>query len=126
MMIIDEQFRGFATLAATALEALGIVAVVIGIVASGVFALRNMVRRTGLVYESLRRHLGRSILLGLEFLLAGDIVRTVAVEPTLENVGVLAIIVLVRTGLSFALQLEITGRWPWQQAPPGAREGTLG
>ncbi|EPR77580.1 protein of unknown function DUF1622 [Leifsonia rubra CMS 76R] len=125
-MIIDEQFRVFATLAATALEALGIVAVVIGIVVSGVFALRNMVRRTGLVYEALRRHLGRSILLGLEFLVAGDIVRTVAVEPTLENVGVLAIIVLVRTALSFVLQLEITGRWPWQQAPQGERDGTLG
>ena len=53
----------------------------------------------------------------LEFLVAGDIVRTVAVEPTLENVGVLAIIVLVRTGLSFVLELEITGRWPWQAKP---------
>ena len=95
----------------------GIVAVLVGVLVSAALAVPNLVRRSGDVFESLRRHLGRSILLGLEFLVAGDIVRTVAVEPTLENVGVLAIIVLVRTGLSFVLELEITGRWPWQAKP---------
>ena len=59
--------------------------------------------------------LGRSILLGLELLVAADIIRTVAVAPTYESVGVLAIIVLIRTFLSFSLELEITGRWPWQK-----------
>ena len=59
--------------------------------------------------------LGRSILLGLELLVAADIIRTVAVTPTYESVGVLAIIVLIRTFLSFSLELEITGRWPWQK-----------
>ncbi|MER3388209.1 MAG: DUF1622 domain-containing protein [Microcella pacifica] len=116
-MLIDEQFREWASLAANALEGAGIVAVLVGVLVSAVLAVRNLVRRSGDVFESMRRHLGRSILLGLEFLVAGDIVRTVAVEPTLENVGVLAIIVLVRTGLSFVLELEITGRWPWQAKP---------
>lgn len=58
---------------------------------------------------------GGAIVLGLEFLVAGDIIRTVVVAPTLENVAVLAIIVLIRTVLSMALQVEIEGRWPWQR-----------
>jgi uncharacterized membrane protein len=57
---------------------------------------------------------GVPILLGLEFLLAGDIIRTVAISPTFRSSGVLAGIVLIRTFLSMALQLEIKGRWPWQ------------
>ena len=71
------------------------------------------------VYRSYRQLLGRSILLGLELLVAADIIRTVAVTPTFESVGVLAIIVLIRTFLSFSLELEITGRWPWQKEPDG-------
>ena len=66
-------------------------------------------------YRSYRKHLGRAILLGLEFLVAADIIGTVAVEPTFTNIGVLAGIVLIRTFLSFALELEIEGRWPWQR-----------
>ncbi len=66
------------------------------------------------LYRSYRQLLGRSILLGLELLVAADIIRSVAVTPTFEGVGVLGIIVLIRTFLSFSLELEITGRWPWQ------------
>jgi hypothetical protein len=58
--------------------------------------------------------MGRSLLLGLEFLVAGDVVRTVALEPTLVNVGVLGLLVLIRTFLSWSLAVEIEGRWPWQ------------
>jgi hypothetical protein len=58
----------------------------------------------------------RSILLGLEFLVAADIIRTVAVQPSLENVAVLGLIVLIRTFLSFSLEVEIDGRWPWRRA----------
>jgi uncharacterized membrane protein len=72
------------------------------------------------VYRSYRQLLGRSILLGLELLVAADIIRTVAVTPTFEGVGVLAVIVLIRTFLSFSLELEITGRWPWQKEPAGS------
>ena len=60
--------------------------------------------------------LGRSLLLGLEFLVAGDIIKTVAIEPTRESVIVLAVIVLVRTVLSLSIDVEIDGRWPWQAA----------
>lgn len=66
-------------------------------------------------FRRTRHRLVRSILLGLEFLVAADIIHTVAVELTFESVGVLAIIVVIRTFLSFTLELEMTGRWPWQR-----------
>jgi len=69
-----------------------------------------------------RSSLGRAILLGLEFLIAADIINTVAVTPTLMSVAVLAGIVAIRTFLSFSLELEIEGRWPWQRKPSGKRE----
>ena len=69
-----------------------------------------------------RSNLGQSILLGLEFLVAADIINTVAVEPTVQSLIVLAGIVLIRTFLSFSLEVEIEGRWPWQKAQkPGGR-----
>ena len=68
-------------------------------------------------YRLYRQLLGRSILLGLELLVAADIIRTVAVAPTIRNVVVLALIVLIRTFLSFSLELEISGRWLWQKKP---------
>lgn len=65
---------------------------------------------------NLRSSLGRAILLGLELLVAADIINTVAVEPTLDSIAVLAGIVAIRTFLSFSLEAEIDGRWPWQRA----------
>jgi uncharacterized membrane protein len=97
----------------------GVAAIVIGAVAATLFAARRLVRKQQPVYSRYRRFLGRSILLGLELLVAADIIRTVAVTPTLESVAVLAVIVLIRTFLSFSLELEITGRWPWQKTADG-------
>lgn len=77
----------------------------------------------GVVYERVRRQVGRSILLGLEVLVAGDIIRTVATEPTFTSVGVLALIVGIRTFLSFTLEMEVTGRWPWQARPDAPAAG---
>jgi len=75
-------------------------------------------------YEQLRRNLGRSILLGLEVLIVADIVRTIIVDPTLESVAVLGIIVVIRILLSFSLEVEMDGVWPWRRAQlarvPGA------
>ncbi|MGE5731786.1 MAG: DUF1622 domain-containing protein [Gemmatimonas sp.] len=67
-------------------------------------------------YRLLRENVGRAILLGLEFLIAGDIIRSVVVDPTLLNILTLGLIVLIRTFLSMTLQLEVEGRWPWQHA----------
>lgn len=69
-------------------------------------------------YRIYRQNLGRTILLGLEVLVAGDIIRTVAFAPTLSNVLVLGLIVLIRTFLSMSIQLELEGRWPWQSSKP--------
>jgi len=66
------------------------------------------------IFQELRQILGRGILLGLEFLIASDIIYTVAVELTFETIGVLAIVVLIRTFLSLTLEVEMSGKWPWQ------------
>lgn len=96
----------------------GISVIVIGAVASTVSYLRRKLAGEGgeEPYHEYRASLGRSILLGLEFLVAADIIATVAIEPTPRSVLVLGGIVLIRTFLSFALEVEIEGRWPWQNA----------
>lgn len=77
------------------------------------------------LYVEGRRSVGRSILLGIEVLVAGDIIRTVAVSPSFTSVGVLAGIVAIRTFLSFTLEVEITGQWPWQQEPRESASGEV-
>ncbi|NES27195.1 DUF1622 domain-containing protein [Micromonospora terminaliae] len=109
----------------TLLDLAGVLVIAVGVaVATVVFGLRWW--RTHQVvehYRSYRQGVGRAILLGLELLVAGDIIRTVAVSPTFTSVGVLALIVAVRTFLSVSLQVELDGRWPWQGKGPvgGAR-----
>lgn len=100
----------------TAIDVVGVAAIVLGAVVATWIAVSSRLRTPGTpIYEQYRRSLGRSILLGLEFLVAADIIKTVAVTPTFTSVGVLALIVLIRTFLSWSLQLEIDGRWPWQR-----------
>jgi uncharacterized membrane protein len=102
------------------IDAAGVVVIAVGtVLATGAAAL-GFVRHELGVYQRFRQQLGQTILLGLELLVAADIVRTVATEPTFASVGVLGIIVLIRTFLSFSLEVELTGRWPWQKktAPP--------
>jgi len=86
-----------------------------GVVATGAFLTDWLRRGIDPAYRSFRANLGRSILLGLEILIIADIIRTIAIEPTLENVGVLALIVGIRTFLSFALEVEIGGAVPWRR-----------
>lgn len=73
-------------------------------------------RKTTDAYEAIRRVFGKAVLLGLEVLVAADIIRTVAVDPTIENLMVLGLLVLVRTFLSFSLDVELDGAWPWRRA----------
>ena len=81
-----------------------------------VFAFRALHAETAHgSYDALRRNLGRCILLGLEVLIVADIVRTIIVDPTLESVAVLGIIVVIRILLSFSLEVEIDGLWPWRR-----------
>jgi uncharacterized membrane protein len=110
-------FVGVVEIVGKAIDATGVVVIVGGtlLAVAAIVARRRQPGDT--VYESFRRQLGRSILLGLEFLVAADIIRTVAVSPTGQSVLVLGGIVLIRTFLSFSLQVEITGSWPWQKRP---------
>jgi uncharacterized membrane protein len=109
---------------ASGIEVLGIATIVLGLAVALVQAARRQLGGDGgdAAYRAVRTVFGRSILLGLEFLVAADIIRTVAVEPSLENVGVLGLIVLIRTLLSFSLEVEIDGTWPWRRA--AARAGS--
>ncbi|MDQ6751289.1 MAG: DUF1622 domain-containing protein [Actinomycetota bacterium] len=117
-------FKDSVELVGEIIDGLGVGVVVLGIaVASVIFASRAL-RADGFpeVYRAYRQGLGRAILLGLELLVAADIIRTVAVSPSFRGAGVLAIIVLIRTFLSATLEVEIEGRWPWQtRASPGTR-----
>ncbi len=97
-----------------AIDAAGVAVIVIGAVVNTGAAAVRLAHHETRTYRRFRQELGQTILLGLELLVAGDIIRTVAAVPTLTSVGVLAIIVLIRTFLSFSLEVELTGRWPWQ------------
>lgn len=101
---------------ATVIEGAGVAAIVVGAFAATAAYAYRLTKRTDLntAFKAFRQGLGRATLLGLEFLVAADIIRTVAISPTFESLGVLALIVAIRTFLSFALQLELEGRWPWQ------------
>ncbi len=112
--------------AALGIEVLGASVIVAGVLRVAVTrgTVRYLFRldRPG-AYESYKHQMGRSLLLGLEFLVAGDVVRTVALEPTLTNVAVLGLLVFIRTFLAWSLAVEMEGGWPWQAQ---ARRGPLG
>ncbi len=101
-----------------AVDAAGVGAILVGTLIAAWFFVRRSLGgdRSDHSYSAFREGLGRALLLGLELLVAADIIRTVAVTPTIESVVVLALIVLIRTFLSWSLEVELNGRWPWQKA----------
>jgi uncharacterized membrane protein len=112
-------FTEYVALAARVMEAGGIIVMLVGPLVAIVLSARLRHQGGAAAYRSFRQHLGRAILLGLEFLVAADIIRTVSEVPSLEKVIVLAVIVLIRTFLSFALEVELEGRWPWKKSAHG-------
>jgi uncharacterized membrane protein len=98
-------------------DAAGVAVIVLGILIATAFFLAGLRRSESFdaAFRGYRHGVGRALLLGLEILVAADIIRTVAIKPTFTSVGVLAIIVLIRTFLSWTLALELEGRWPWQK-----------
>jgi uncharacterized membrane protein len=109
-----------------AIDAIGVAVIAGGAILAVFLTIGRIRQEDGGAYEFFRRRLGRAILLGLEFLVAADIIRTVAVTPSAESVAVLGGIVLIRTFLSFSLQLEVTGAWPWQQRSIAAADKIQG
>ncbi|MFW9611666.1 MAG: DUF1622 domain-containing protein [Fluviibacter sp.] len=111
--------QGFIELMGEWGDALGVAVIVVGVV-WGLIRFPLDLSRQGVefAYKMVRNQITRTLLLGLEVLVAADIIRTVAVSPTLMSVAVLAAIVVIRTFLSWSLILEMEGRWPWQKASP--------
>ena len=107
------EFRDTIDAVGKAVDAIGVALMVVGFAVAGLMFLATW--RKAESYDDARHRIGRAILLGLEVLVAGDIIRTVAVSPTFTSVGVLAVIVVIRTFLSFTLETEVSGRWPWQR-----------
>ncbi len=130
-MLTDAFMLELARTVARGFEIAGIAVIVLGSVLAVIKGLLLLPAARGagkgdaedVIVPAFRRTLGRAILTGLELMVAADIIRTVAVEPTLRNVLVLGLIVIIRTFLSFSLEVEIDGRWPWQtQAPALGRQ----
>lgn len=116
-----EEFKSAIGIIAYAIEGFGVLVIVTGsLIATGRY-LSRLLRGTASPdragYVAYRRDVGHAIILGLEFLIAGDVVRTVIVSHTPTDIAVLGLIVVVRAFLSFTLALEIEGRWPWQGRP---------
>lgn len=104
----------------------GVGVIIVGIIISTVAFISRVVHgdRSASSYTLYREGVGRALLLGLELLVAADIIRTVAITPTIESVLVLALIVIIRTFLSWSLEVELNGRWPWQARQTSTAEKT--
>ena len=111
--------QNFLGMVGTIIETIGVVSIIIGFIISAIWFVDRLRRIEALeAYRSLRRDLGRSIMLGLEFLVAGDIIRTIVIEQTLNSAATLAVIVAIRIVLSLTLEYEVEGRTPWQRDKP--------
>ncbi|PKA39508.1 hypothetical protein CWR43_32565 [Rhizobium sullae] len=107
---------------ASVLEFFGVIVIIIGVALATIGYIRDVSSRLGEVaYARYRANLGRGILLGLEILIGADIIATIISPLTWESVGLLGLIVLIRTFLSFSLEAEIEGQWPWKRQQ---RQGT--
>ena len=99
-----------------ALEGFGVFVIVAGaVIAVARYSYKHIISEGGEPYDQFRQVMGRSMMVGLEFLVAGDIIRTVIIGHTLEDVATLGLIVIIRTILVFTIHLELEGRWPWQK-----------
>lgn len=113
-----EVVEAFIQIAGRFLDLAGVLVILIGFTLATVGLIVTAIQRKGThgVYKSYRNNLARSILIGLEFLVAGDIIRSVAGDLTFNSVLILGIIVIIRSFLGMEFEMEIEGRWPWQRA----------
>jgi uncharacterized membrane protein len=110
-------FEDLVDVVAKTVEGIGVLVLLGGIVRSVVKYVGKRQRPEGSdAYQHFRHSIGRSILLGLELLVAADIIHTVATTPTFESLGVLGLLILIRTFLSIEIEMELEGRWPWQRS----------
>ena len=115
-----EAFKSLITVVTYGVEGFGVLVIVSGsLIGTYRFLSRSQDTSSEAKYQEYRRTVGRSIILGLEFLIAGDVIRTVIVTHTISSVAVLALVVVIRAFLSFTLAIEIEGRLPWQRPKAG-------
>lgn len=115
-------YKELISVAGYGIETIGVLVIIAGsAISSFRFLTHYRQEAEGIAYGIFRRQLGRSIIVGLEFLIAGDIIRTVIVADTLTNVMILGLIILIRTFLGITLHLEVEGRWPWEAANPAEK-----
>ena len=107
--------RELIEIAAEGIEVMAVVIIVIAIVHGSIRFILSITKKPENAYELYKNHLGKGLLLGLEFLVAADVIRTVVLEPTLQNVMILGLLVVIRTFLSWSLVVEIEGNWPWRR-----------
>jgi uncharacterized membrane protein len=112
LLAAEVSISGLIRAIGVAIDVFGVAIIVIGIVWSSLALLRRRMREE--FYDSYKIRIGRSLLLGLEILVAADIVKTIALAPSFNSLGVLGGLIVVRTFLAWTLVLEIEGRWPWQ------------
>ncbi|WP_439592783.1 DUF1622 domain-containing protein [Microbacterium sp.] len=112
------RFEDVFTYIAVGFEAIGALAMIVGFAIAIVLGIRSLQRREGgsAAFQVLRTTLGSAILLGLEVLVAADLIRTITSKPSLEDAAILGLIVLIRTILSMSIQIEIEGTLPWRRA----------
>jgi uncharacterized membrane protein len=110
-----DHFRFYIDYTAKIMEAIGVLTIFCGALFSFFIFFKSLRRHDEKAYVKFRQNLGKSILLGLEILIAADIMATVVTDPTLRSVSILGIIVLIRTFLSLSLQVELEGKFPWQK-----------
>jgi len=110
-----EHIKLYIDYTATVVEAIGVLTIFLGTVIALVKFILRQKQDDPKQYSVLRQSVGKSILLGLEILIAADIMATVVTEPTLKSVSILGLIVLIRTFLSLSLQVELEGKFPWQR-----------
>jgi len=123
--VIEMSFNDVMELVVHGFEIGGVAILVVGSLAAFVTAALSYRRIGGLrAYKEARRNVGRAILLGLEFLIIADIVLTITVDPTLASATALGLIVLVRTFLSFSLEIELEGSLPWRRSAAGKESNT--
>lgn len=117
MITLMIDFESFAQLSGQMLDGIGVLVILTGVILSTSYAVITALRHRNIhnLYRSYRSNLARSILIGLELLVAGDIIRSVAGDLNFDSVIILAIIVVVRSFLGIEFEMEIDGRWPWQR-----------
>lgn len=102
--------------AAYGIEMLAVAIILVAVIHAILLGAIQWKRKMGDPYESVRRGIGKGLLLGLELLIAADVIRTVALDPSIRNMAILALLVVIRTFLSWSVSVEIEGRWPWSSA----------